>query len=130
MILVDTGAWFSRFVPDDPQHAQMLKWFASNSEPLLTTDYCIDETLTLLNVRKRPKLAIEAGVLLFDESMAKIHFLNRNQIERAWILFQQRANAGWSFTDCTSKVVIGDLDIQGAASLDEHFRQFGVALFP
>ena len=103
MIFVDTGAWFSRFVPDDPNHERMVNWFATNTESLLTTDYCIDETLTLLSARKRPKLATETGILLFDEVLAKIHFLARNQIERAWILFQQRANAGWSFTDCNRR---------------------------
>src|SRR5687768_993928 len=99
MIFVDTSAWFARFVPDDPQHQRMLTWFAANSRPLVTTDYCVDETLTLLIVRKRPKLAIEAGRGFFDGTLARLHFLTRQQIERAWIYFQQRTSAGWSFTD-------------------------------
>ncbi|MCC6491669.1 MAG: hypothetical protein IT424_01460 [Pirellulales bacterium] len=77
MIFVDTGAWFARFVPDDPHHARLKAWFAANSEPLLTTDDCVDETLTLLMARKRPKLAIEAGLQFFSESLAQLHFLTR-----------------------------------------------------
>jgi predicted nucleic acid-binding protein len=108
MIFVDTGAWFARFVPDDPCHDRVATWFAANRDVIVTSDYCVDETLTLLVDRKRPKLALEAGRELFDEALATLHFLTSQQIHRAWILFQQRAAAGWSFTDCTSKIVIDD----------------------
>lgn len=48
-----------------------------------------------------------------------------DQVRRAWILFQQRSAAGWSFTDCTSKVVIDELAVRTAAATDAHFHQFG-----
>ena len=130
MIFVDTGVWFARFVPRDPGHNRITAWFRTNTEPLLTTDYCVDEALTLLSVRERPNLAIESGRELFNETMARIHFVAPDQIKRAWILFQQRAAAGWSFTDCTSKIVIDDMGVQAAASLDKHFYQFGVQVLP
>jgi predicted nucleic acid-binding protein len=130
VIFVDTGAWFARFVADDPAHAQVVTWFSTNREPLVTSDYCVDETLTLLVARKRPNLAIEAGRELFDESIARLYFLISQQIHRAWILFQQRATAGWSFTDCTSKILIDDLEVKTALALDEHFGQFGIGVVP
>ncbi len=130
MIFVDTGAWFARFVPDDPHHDRVSDWFAANGELLVTTDYCVDETLTLLATRKRPKLAVAAGHVLFDQALARLHFLTDQQITRAWTLFQQRAAAGWSFTDCTSKILIDDLKIHSAAALDQHFRQFGINVVP
>jgi uncharacterized protein len=43
VIFVDTGAWFAAFVPNDPDHAVADKWLDSNTEPLVTTDYVIDE---------------------------------------------------------------------------------------
>jgi hypothetical protein len=128
MTFVDTGTWFARFVPDDPDHARVAAWFAGNRDLLVTSDYCVDETLTLLAARKRPALAIEAGRELFNETLARLHFLTSAQIARAWVLFQQRAHAGWSFTDCTSKIVIDDLGICAAAALDQHFAQFGVGM--
>jgi predicted nucleic acid-binding protein len=125
MVFVDTGAWFAKFVPEDPQHAHVEAWFNSTTDRLITTDYCIDETLTLLVARHRLARAMVAGRALFDPSVTAVHYLTQNQVERAWILFQQRAAGGWSFTDCTSKIVIDDLDIRTAAALDDHFRQFG-----
>jgi predicted nucleic acid-binding protein len=96
----------------------------------VTTDYCVDETLTLLVARKRPGLAVHAGQFFFHEDLLTLHFVTDEQVRRAWIVFQQRASAGWSFTDCTSKVVIDELDIKTVLALDAHFQQFGIALAP
>ncbi len=48
MIFLDTSIWFARFVPRDPIHERVTAWFASDNEPLVIPDYCVDETLTLL----------------------------------------------------------------------------------
>ncbi|HUE73093.1 MAG TPA: PIN domain-containing protein [Pirellulaceae bacterium] len=125
MIFVDTSVWFAFFLPIDPDHERVRAWVAATSGPLVTTDYCVDETLTLLSARRELRRALEAGHEFFRGKVARIQFVAEEQIYRAWILFQQRAAAGWSFTDCTSKVVIDDLGIRTAAALDDHFRQFG-----
>jgi predicted nucleic acid-binding protein len=125
MVSVDSGAWFAWFVGADPRHGAVSHWIAANTAPLLTTDYCVDETLTLLVARRRPKLAVEAGQAFFQEDFGRLLFLTPDQIRRAYLVFASRAARGWSFTDCTSKVVIDDLKIRTAVSLDEHFRQFG-----
>ncbi len=90
----------------------------------------MDETLTLLAARGELRRALEAGRALFEADIAELHIVTAHQFHRAWGLFQQRASAGWSFTDCTSKVVMDDLGITGAVSLDIHFRQFGVIVVP
>lgn len=51
MICVDTGAWFAAFVPNDPDHVAADAWLEANREPLVTTDYVVDELLTLLKMR-------------------------------------------------------------------------------
>ncbi len=131
MVFVDTGAWFARYVPADPNHAAVLGWFESNREPLVTTDYCVDETLTLLAARGLVTRAIEVGHTFFQGNLVRIHYVSPRHIHRAWILFQQRAASGWSFTDCTSKIVTDESKIQTAIALDQHFRQFGnVAVLP
>lgn len=99
MVFVDTSAWFAYFFPLDTEHQRVKGCFQAATEPLLTTDYCVDETLTLLLARRELRRALEAGRQLFQRNLVQIHFLTRSQIERAWILFQQRAAAGWSFTD-------------------------------
>ena len=125
MVFVDTSAWFAYFLPIDAAHSKVRDCIASNSQPLVTTDYCVDETLTLLMARGEVRRALDAGQAFFHQNLTRVHFVAADQVHRAWILFQQRAHAGWSFTDCTSKIVIDDLQIRTAFALDEHFRQFG-----
>ena len=125
MVLVDTSVWFPWFVESDSDHGRVTAWLEQNPAPLITTDYIIDETLTLFVARKHVQRAMHAGRVLFHQIIATIHYVTPSQIQRTWILFQQRAAAGWSFTDCTSKIVIDDRTIAKAAALDDHFRQFG-----
>jgi predicted nucleic acid-binding protein len=56
MIFVDTGAWYALAIPSDPDHDQAKAFVASNSEPFLTTDYIVDELLTLFAVRGQKSL--------------------------------------------------------------------------
>ena len=125
MLFVDSSGWFAFFMPNDLDHDRVVDRLDQQAEPLLTTDYCIDETLTLLVARHEARRALDAGRAFFHRNLTNIHFVKRDQIHRAWLLFQQRAASGWSFTDCTSKIVIDDLGITAAVALDDHFRQFG-----
>lgn len=131
MVFVDTSAWFAYFNPRDSHHTQVREWMANSDEELLTTDFCVDETLTLLVVRGEHYRALAAGSAFFHSDVCRLHFIAPDDIRRAWALFQQRSAAGWSFTDCTSKIVIDELRISTAISLDAHFGQFGdVAVAP
>jgi len=75
-------------------------------------------------------VAVDAGKFSFHRGLVTLEFVTVEQIRRAWILFQSRAAAGWSFTDCTSKVVMDDLRIKTALALDDHFRQFALDVRP
>lgn len=112
MIFVDTSAWFACVVPSDPNYAAATRWLGENSEPLLTTDYIVDETLTLLQRRGETARAQRLGEHLFTGGLARISYLNEVDIFRAWETFRQ-------------KVVIEKLKITHAFAFDRHFRQFG-----
>jgi|SRR6185369_2363495 len=125
MIFVDTGAWYASLVPSDPEHAKATQWLAANHSPLLTTDYVIDETLTLLRVRGERKRALLLGERFFDHALVEIHKITAADLTLAWKTFALFDDKGWSFTDCTSKVVMQQLNVKVAFAFDHHFRQFG-----
>ena len=52
MIFVDTGAWFAADIANDGDHVAAAAWLERNDQPLLTTDYVLDELLTLMNALK------------------------------------------------------------------------------
>jgi predicted nucleic acid-binding protein len=125
MIFVDTGAWYASLVPNDPDHPKAAQWLAANHFQLLTTDYVIDETLTLLRVRGERKRALFLGAKFFQHGIAEIHKITSGDFTLAWETFEQFEDKSWSFTDCTSKVVMEQLGIRVAFAFDHHFHQFG-----
>lgn len=125
MIFVDTGVWYSLLVPKDPNHQRTAKWFDSIAQPIVTSDYVVDETLTLLLMRGERSKAIEFGALVIVGHTAVLHKLSEDQFNRSWLLFQGLSSAGLSFTDCTSHVVAVGLGIRTIASFDHHFQTTG-----
>lgn len=125
MIFVDTGAWFASFVPNDPDHAAAARWLAANDQPLVTTDYVLDELLTLLKIRDETQRALRIGEHFLDESIARVEWVLPEDVAAAWQIFRRYRDKQWSFTDCVSRVVMERLRIGQAFAFDQHFRQFG-----
>ncbi|BAI92532.1 MULTISPECIES: type II toxin-antitoxin system VapC family toxin [Limnospira] len=65
------------------------------------------------------------GKAFFSGQLGKLYFLSEADIQLTWQLFRQFSDKEWSFTDCSSKVIIEKLNISKALSLDNHFHQFG-----
>jgi predicted nucleic acid-binding protein len=127
-VFVDTGAWFAYFVRRDPDHQAALQWMKTNRMPLLTTDFVLDELLTLLKLRESHSVAVAAGDTLLHKRVARIERVSEEDFVRAWEVFQQYKDKEWSFTDCTSKVVMERLSLTHAFAFDTHFEQFGTVI--
>lgn len=124
MIFVDTGGWYASIVPTDPNHSAALNWLNHNSVPLFTTDYIVDETLTLLRARGERQRALHFGLNCFEGNVAVVYHLTEDDVGLAWNIFEQFGDKDWSFTDCTSKAVMEKLGITSAFAFDRHFEQF------
>ena len=127
MIFVDTGAWYALVDRTDANHTRAVAWLADNTEPLVTTDYVVDETLTLLRARGFRERTIALGDRFFDgtDELVTVVYLTEQDIRRTWETFSRYRDKDWSFTDCASKVVMERLGITVAFAFDHHFRQFG-----
>jgi len=125
VVFVDTGVWFALLVSKDPNHQRSTEWFSTLSEPVMTSDYVVDETLTLLLMRGERTKAINFGNLVIVGSMAILHKVTEEQFNQSWILFQQLSSSGLSFTDCTSHIVARDKRVSKIASFDHHFQTTG-----
>jgi predicted nucleic acid-binding protein len=92
---------------------------------LVTTDYVVDELLTLMVSRGQGVAAVAAGGDLWAGRTAELQLVTADDLETAWAIFKRFTDKRWSFTDCTSYAVMQRLGITEALSLDDHFRQFG-----
>ncbi len=125
MIFVDTSAWVAASMSDDPDHVEANAWLKDNNEQLITSDYVIDETLTLIRMRGQYQRALILGEEFFSGSLGVVHYLSQADILNAWDVFCRFKDKKWSFTDCSSKALMTALNIDKAFSFDQHFQQFG-----
>lgn len=125
MIFVDSSAWFAVFSRRDVNHPTAMSAIRSFSEQLVTTDYVVDETLTVLLARRERRRAVEFGRRVIEGQWAKIVRVEDQDFAAAWDAFKQFADMEWSFTDFTSRVIMERLGISRAFAFDDHFRQFG-----
>ena len=97
---------------------------------LLTTDYIVAETLTVLRVR----LGIDAAEAWWTQIAAsqrlRWEMIDPSRAEKARAIFFRYRDKSFSFVDCTSFVVMRELRIADALTLDEHFGQMGFGILP
>jgi predicted nucleic acid-binding protein len=122
MIFVDTSAWFAAQVPSDPHH-RAVQGALQGAVRLVTTDYRLDETLTLLKARGHVALACQFGAQLLEGRAARLEYLTAEDVQQAWMIFSTYRDKLWNFTDCSSLAVMKRIGIEAAITLDGHFSQ-------
>ena len=127
---VDTSAWYAYFDNSDTDHPAAARFMNNLSSSLITTNYIIDETLTLIRTRIGHSLAVTIGKQLFAGHFAQLVRVTDKDESAAFELFTQYSDKSYSFTDCTSFVIMRNLDITQAFTFDKHFRQAGFKKLP
>lgn len=130
LIFVDTSAWYAYFDNSDADHPAAVEFMNNLPSPIITSNYVIDETLTLLRTRIGHSLAVSIGKQFFSKHLAQVVRITEKDERAAFKLFTQYADKTFSFTDCTSFVVMQNLGIKQAFTFDKHFQQIGFNKLP
>ena len=123
---VDTSGYFSLVNRNDHLHAVARSIAAdliASSTRLVTTDYVIDETVTLLQARNLGYVARPWLEQVFSSDGIEIVWMNAKRFEEVRRFFTKHADKEWSFTDCFSFCVMRERQISQALASDQHFRQ-------
>jgi predicted nucleic acid-binding protein len=124
-VFVDTGFWYAFANEKDVNHARALR-LLDEPRRLVTTNYILDETITLTLIRSGYRQAVTLGEVLWQAQLADIVRVTEEDERRAWALFKQYDDKRFSFTDCTSFAVMLRLGITVALSFDDDFSQTGL----
>ena len=128
MIFVDTSAFLAIENRRDTHHDRALN-FRDNclktGQTLVTSDYVLDESYTIIRLRAGHNVAIQFGEALRTSQLLHIEYITPEIIEEAWRLFKAFADHDFSFTDCTSFALMERLHINNAFTFDAHFREYG-----
>ncbi len=132
-LFADTGAWCALYDKSDIHHARALSFLQElrgQKVRLITSDYILDETLTLLRFRAGHKEAVEFGKWVLQSPLVKVVKVNEDIWQTAWEIFVRYNDKAFSFTDCTSFAIMQKLGIINAFAFDHNFEQMGFRLFP
>lgn len=132
-VFVDTAGWMACADGADPAHIRSCAARDAALEAgqtLVTTDFVVDETLTLIRFRLA-LVAAEAWWQQVDRSpRLRWERVDSDRFEKARALFFQYRDKDFSFTDCTSFVIMRELRLTHAITTDRHFRQMGFQVLP
>ena len=134
MIFIDTGAWYAAEVEDDINHTSARKFLLQLSKGSygvpLTSDYVLDEAMTLLRSRWGLSSATSFIDKIRSSSSVRVAWVDESLFEKSLEIFRKSEKRRWSFTDCTSFALMKQLSISNAFAFDEHFGEAGFAVLP
>lgn len=134
MIFVDSSAWLAASDVRDGNHKRALAFnarlFEGTAGRLLTSDYVLDETLTLLRKRAGADLTRRFAAGLEASSSVQLIWVTPAHYRTALELFLGQGHTAWSFTDCTSFAVMRELGVRQAFTFDSDFFQAGFEVHP
>jgi uncharacterized protein len=132
-VFVDTGGWMACADRADPAHSACTAARDATLEAgrtLITTDFVVDETLTLIRFRLGLAAATAWWHQIDGSARLRWERVDHDRFERARNLLFQYRDKDLSFTDCTSIAVMRELRLTTAITTDRHFHQVGFDVLP
>lgn len=124
-VFLGSSACLARINRADPNHTAAQRFLATKPQ-LITSNFIVDEAITLVLKRLGYLEALSLGNDLWSGQLARIFYLTRTQQREAWAFFQQYHDKTFSFTDCTSFVLMRRLGLTHVFTFDADFEQTGL----
>ena len=130
---VDTSGWYALIDKRDASHsafaAEVTRLIQTGGR-LVTTDYVIDESCTLAKARSGPAAAARLLEIIDKTAALDLVWVAPERFAKAKAFFLKHHDQAFSFTDCTSFVVMREERIDEAITIDAHFRVAGFKTLP
>ena len=129
-LFADTSGWASLFDDRQSNHTKAVQLFMQTRQQqisVVTTNYVITELVALLHSPlrlPRPQIFQIVDSLKTTDYLEIIH-VDFATDTAAWNLCKSRPDKAWSLVDCTSFVIMQQLNLQRALTTDRHFEQAG-----
>jgi predicted nucleic acid-binding protein len=133
-LFIDTWGWLTLRDRKESRHQGVKRFYSQfrlTKGLIYTTDYVLDETITLLFRRLPLPSARESLEKLKDataEGYLQVEWITPERFERAeGLRLKYQDKPRISFTDLTSMVVMEELGIRDILTEDEHFEYVGLS---
>lgn len=126
LVFIDTSAFIALWNPDDRNHQKALGYLDQIRENMLrflTTNFIFAEVYAFFC--RNHRLAVELGEQILTNPLFEYVRVTASDEAKAWEIAKRYTDKDFSFTDCTSFVVMERLGLKDVFAFDEHFRQYG-----
>ena len=127
-LFVDTSGFYASLVRRDQKHSQaaaLLAKGAKGKSRFVTSDYILDETVTLLKARGHGHLIGPFLESVLASRACTLEWMDPQRFHETRRFLARHSDQDWSFTDCFSFCLMRELKLRQALTKDEHFRQAG-----
>jgi predicted nucleic acid-binding protein len=133
LLFVDTGGWLLLADESERLHRPAVEaknaWLEEGGV-LLSTNYVFDETLTTLRARLGLDVAEKWWKRVEGSPRVRWEWLTPGHVDKAAAMFFRWHDKPFSFTDCTSFVVMRERRVGVALTSDHHFALAGFDVVP
>jgi uncharacterized protein len=133
LIFVDTGAFVAIYLKGDQYHSQafpLWKQLLASGERLYTSNFVLEETITLLSRRGGYEFAVQKARSLYASPRLEIVRPDRQMELAALDFFHKYADQEVGFTDCISFVLMQAHRLTRVFCFDRHFDVPGFTRIP
>jgi predicted nucleic acid-binding protein len=127
-IFIDTSGFYALLVKRDNMHEKaknILQDAVEHKIIFTTTDYILDETVTLLHSRGLSFIIKDLFDVVFNSRACNIEWMDQERFTDTRLFFLKHIDQLWSFTDCFSFLVMKELKQERVLTKDNHFQEIG-----
>jgi len=127
-VFIDTMGWACLLDRCEAKHeetARLMAEWGQMRRSLVTTDYVVDETVTLLMARRAGGVLGDFFELIEHSAALTLTPVGPGRFREACGYVLKHRDQGYSFTDVTSFIVMNELGMSDALTEDRHFEKAG-----
>jgi predicted nucleic acid-binding protein len=127
-VFIDTMGWACLLDRREAKHeetARLMAEWGQMRRSLVTTDYVVDETATLLTARRAGGVLGEFFELIEHSRALTLTPVGPGRFREACGYLLKHRDQGYSFTDVTSFIVMNELGMTDALTEDRQFEKAG-----
>ncbi|HEY8747208.1 MAG TPA: PIN domain-containing protein [Tepidisphaeraceae bacterium] len=129
-LFADTSFFVSFLNPADTHHDSAAYYMNEFAERIICTEFILAELGNYLSATNARQLFVPFVREIRSDTRFEILPADERMIDSGLVEYERVRDKKWSFTDCTSFVVMRRRKITESLTADRHFQQAGfVALF-
>lgn len=127
-VFIDTSGLYALVNRKDSHHAAaraVVERLIRAGRRFVASDYIVAESVNLANARGGLRVAVRVLDLIEQSTAIRLEWIASTRFDATKTFFRKHADHAYSFTDCTSFVLMRELKISQALTTDRHFSEAG-----